>query len=182
MLEVFEGKKILLTGNAGFKGSCLTQVLLQKECKIFGFSDQIPTNPSLFEILALEEKIHQCWENVCEAKKLRKFILETKPHFIFHLAAQLLVLKSFLIRSKPFIPMLWERSICSTRFESMTRNASSYRLPATRLMKTKNGNGAIARATYLAARIRTVVPRLWLKSFSVPTSDHFIVISISALA
>lgn len=92
---VFQGKKILITGNTGFKGSWLTQVLLQKECEIFGFSDQIPTNPSLFEVLALEEKINQCWGDVCDAKNLRKFILETKPDFIFHLAAQPLVRKSF---------------------------------------------------------------------------------------
>ena len=93
--STIKSKKILITGNTGFKGSWLTQVLLQKECEIFGFSDQIPTNPSLFEVLSLEEKINQCWGDICDAKKLRKCILETKPDFIFHLAAQPLVRKSF---------------------------------------------------------------------------------------
>ena len=95
MWKAIEGKKILITGNTGFKGSWLTQVLLQKKCEIFGFSNNVPTNPSLFEILSLEEKINQCWGNVNEPNNLRNFILKIKPDFIFHLAAQALVRKSF---------------------------------------------------------------------------------------
>ena len=71
-------KKILITGNTGFKGSWLTQVLLQKECEIFGFSDQIPTNPSLFGVLSLQEKINQCWGDIREPNNLRNFILKIK--------------------------------------------------------------------------------------------------------
>ena len=95
MWKAIEGKKILITGNTGFKGSWLTQVLLQKKCEIFGFSNNVPTNPSLFEVLSLEEKINQCWGNVNEPNNLRNFILKIKPDFIFHLAAQALVRKSF---------------------------------------------------------------------------------------
>jgi CDP-glucose 4,6-dehydratase len=95
MLKSIEGKKILITGNTGFKGSWLTQVLLQKECEIFGFSDQIPTDPSLFGILSLEEKINQRWGDIREPNNLRNFILKIKPDFVFHLAAQPLVRKSF---------------------------------------------------------------------------------------
>ena len=52
--STIKSKKIL-TGNAGFKGSWLTQVLLQKECEIFGFSID-PHKSFLFEVLSLEER------------------------------------------------------------------------------------------------------------------------------
>ena len=44
-------KKVLVTGNTGFKGSWLTTWLLKLDAKVVGVSKDIPTNPSMFEIL-----------------------------------------------------------------------------------------------------------------------------------
>ena len=55
--NIYKNKKILVTGNTGFKGSWLTTWLLKLGAEVIGISKDIPTSPSMFEILKLEEKI-----------------------------------------------------------------------------------------------------------------------------
>ena len=93
--NIFRGKKVLITGNTGFKGSWLTFWLLKLGAKIVGISKDIPTSPSLFKILELENKIFHNQFNIIEKEKLQKLILNEKPDFIFHLAAQAIVSKSY---------------------------------------------------------------------------------------
>ncbi|WOD06217.1 NAD-dependent epimerase/dehydratase family protein [Marinomonas sp. GJ51-6] len=45
----YQGKKVLVTGHTGFKGTWLTAWLLKLGAKVCGISDQIPTKPSMFE-------------------------------------------------------------------------------------------------------------------------------------
>ncbi len=92
----FKNKKILITGHTGFKGAWLTFYLLSKGAKIMGISKDIPTKPSLFEILKLKRKINHKIIDIRNFKKLRKTFLKYNPDFIFHLAAQALVKKSYL--------------------------------------------------------------------------------------
>ena len=56
--KIFQNKKVLVTGNTGFKGSWLTLWLLKLGANIIGVSRDVPTNPSLFEILNLEKKLN----------------------------------------------------------------------------------------------------------------------------
>ena len=94
-LEIFRNKKILITGNTGFKGSWLTIWLLKLGAKVIGYSKDIPTNPSLFEICNLNEKITHFNKDILDKIDFEKVISETKPDFIFHLAAQPLVRNSY---------------------------------------------------------------------------------------
>ena len=57
MLKIFEKKKIIITGHTGFKGSWLTAFLSTCNCKIYGVSKDIPTNPSHFKLLNLKKNI-----------------------------------------------------------------------------------------------------------------------------
>lgn len=94
-LEAFKDKKILITGNTGFKGAWLTQWLLNLGASVTGFSIDIPSTPSLFSVLALEGKIDHIWGDVRNKDHLQEVITEKKPDFIFHLAAQPLVRDSY---------------------------------------------------------------------------------------
>ncbi|MDC1048357.1 CDP-glucose 4,6-dehydratase [Flavobacteriaceae bacterium] len=91
----FISKKVLITGNTGFKGSWLTLWLLKMGARVIGYSKGIPTEPSLFKILNLEKDIIQHYDHVEDLNKLRKVVIDEKPDFIFHLAAQPIVSVSY---------------------------------------------------------------------------------------
>lgn len=93
--NIYKNKKVLVTGNTGFKGSWLTTWLLSLGAKVYGFSDGIPTNPSMFEVLNLEEKITQKFADIRDKEALILYVKEIKPDFIFHLAAQAIVSTSY---------------------------------------------------------------------------------------
>ena len=93
--HIYEDKKVFITGHTGFKGSWLTYWLKQLGAKITGFSKDIPTDPSLFEVLMLEKEIDHIIGDVRDHDTLLEVIYDVKPDFIFHLAAQPLVRESF---------------------------------------------------------------------------------------
>lgn len=94
-LEKYFNKKILITGHTGFKGAWLTQWLLIHGAKIFGISDRIPTQPSLFKILELENHVNHILLDIRDRDRLIDTIINIAPDFIFHLAAQPIVSTSF---------------------------------------------------------------------------------------
>jgi len=94
--KCFEGKKILITGSTGFKGSWLSLWLDKMGAKVFGLSVDIPTKPSNYKVLNLNKtltKNYMC--DINDLNSLTKIIKDIKPDFIFHLAAQALVRKSY---------------------------------------------------------------------------------------
>jgi CDP-glucose 4,6-dehydratase len=92
---IYAGKKVLVTGNTGFKGSWLTLWLLEMGAKVFGLSNTLPGDPCMFSELDLEKKINHYWADVRDAAKVRQIIREVNPDFVFHLAAQALVSVSY---------------------------------------------------------------------------------------
>ena len=93
--DIYKKKKVLITGNTGFKGSWLTTWLIKLGANIIGISKDIPTKPSIFEELKLENQISYYKEDIRNLSKMVDIISNEKPDFIFHLAAQPLVLKSY---------------------------------------------------------------------------------------
>ena len=92
----WNGKKVLITGHTGFKGSWLTIWLKKFGAEIIGFSESIPTNPSLFEISNVEKDVKSIIGNIRNYEFLKDTISTHKPEIIFHMAAQSLVIKSYL--------------------------------------------------------------------------------------
>lgn len=93
--NVYKDKKVLVTGHTGFKGSWLTTWLIKLEANVVGISKDIPTKPSMFEELKLEEKIKHCKEDIRDLPMMTKIIKEEQPDFLFHLAAQPIVSTSY---------------------------------------------------------------------------------------
>lgn len=91
----FKNKKVLITGHTGFKGSWLSYWLINLGAKVVGISDKINSKPSHFELINLSTKLKSKFLDISNKNKLLKVFKKEKPDFIFHLAAQALVKKSY---------------------------------------------------------------------------------------
>ena len=94
--KAFKNKKVIVTGHTGFKGSWLTLWLVEAGAKVLGMSKNIPTSPSHYELLELNKKIVSKKIDIQNLKKVKQTIKQFKPDFIFHLAAQSIVSKSYV--------------------------------------------------------------------------------------
>ena len=92
---MFLKKKVLITGNTGFKGSWLSIWLDLLGAKIYGLALDPPTNPSLFEKANLDYIVQNNITDIKDTEKVIKTITEIKPDYIFHLAAQPIVSLSY---------------------------------------------------------------------------------------
>jgi CDP-glucose 4,6-dehydratase len=92
----FKNKTIIITGHTGFKGSWLTLWLGILGAKIIGISKDIPSKPSFFEALKIKNKIIDIKLDLINLEKLKKIFKKYQPDYVFHLAAQALVKKSYI--------------------------------------------------------------------------------------
>ena len=96
-LSIFKGKKVLVTGNTGFKGSWMTMMLLHLQAEIVGYALEPEVNGiPMYDQLKLNKKIKQYINDIRSYEDIKKCIKETKPDIIFHLAAQSLVRESYV--------------------------------------------------------------------------------------
>ena len=93
--DIYNGKKVLITGHTGFKGSWLTAWLIKLGANVVGISKDLPTVPSMFAELKLEEKVIHYQENIKDLSRMIEIISFEKPDFLFHLAAQSIVSRSY---------------------------------------------------------------------------------------
>jgi CDP-glucose 4,6-dehydratase len=91
----YEGKRVLLTGHTGFKGSWLTSWLLKLGANVVGVSKDVPTQPSMFDELKLGSRIKHIQADVRDLPAMREIIAREQPDFLFHLAAQAIVSESY---------------------------------------------------------------------------------------
>lgn len=95
--EFYNGKKVLVTGNTGFKGAWLTHILLSFGTEVMGYSLESPTEPALFYLAGLESEkgLHQVYADIRDLETLMKSFNEFEPEIVFHLAAQPIVRDSY---------------------------------------------------------------------------------------
>jgi CDP-glucose 4,6-dehydratase len=99
MLELstfFSGKKVLITGHTGFKGSWLSLWLASIGARVIGISKDVPTSPSHYEAAQISTLLEKDIRlDIRNRNDLEKCVSSIQPDFIFHLAAQPLVKKSY---------------------------------------------------------------------------------------
>lgn len=93
--NVYKGQRVLVTGHTGFKGSWLATWLLKLGAEVIGVSKDIPTQPAMFEELALAGRIKHIQADIRDLDAMREIIATEQPDFVFHLAAQAIVSTSY---------------------------------------------------------------------------------------
>lgn len=91
--NIYQKKKVLITGHTGFKGSWLALWLSQMGANVTGYSLQPPTNPNHFQLLDL--KINSVTGDIRDAGRLKEVFRKQRPEIVFHLAAQAIVRLSY---------------------------------------------------------------------------------------
>ncbi|MBI5405145.1 MAG: CDP-glucose 4,6-dehydratase [Candidatus Kerfeldbacteria bacterium] len=91
----YRGKRVLITGHTGFKGSWLTQVLLNWGADVAGVALAPDTRPNLFTLLGQSKRMRSHLCDIRDFPALRKIIQKERPEIIFHLAAQALVRRGY---------------------------------------------------------------------------------------
>ncbi len=94
-LRSFVGKKVLVTGHTGFKGSWLVLWLKSLGAQVVGASLDLPSNPSHFEVAEVSKQIDDHRIDIRDENALNEIVHEVQPDFVFHLAAQALVGQSY---------------------------------------------------------------------------------------
>ncbi len=90
---IYSGKKVLITGHTGFKGSWLAFWLMQMGAEVCGYALEPPTKPNHFDLLKLD--IRSEIGDIRDREKLYNVFKNFKPEIVFHLAAQPLVRLSY---------------------------------------------------------------------------------------
>ena len=93
--EFWRGKKVLLTGHTGFKGSWLSLWLRDAGATVTGYALEPPTTPSLFELARVGEGMESVIGDVRDFPRLTDVVTRTRPEIILHLAAQSVVRYSY---------------------------------------------------------------------------------------
>lgn len=96
VMSFWTGKKVLVTGHTGFKGSWLCLWLQSLGAEVTGYSLKPPTNPNLFEVADVGSGMTSVIGDIRDLARLQSVFAEVKPEIVFHLAAQPLVRASYV--------------------------------------------------------------------------------------
>ena len=91
----WKGKRVLLTGHTGFKGSWLSLWLQAMGAQVMGYAIAPPTKPSLFDIAEVAQGMSSVIGDICDLAKLQAVFTEYQPEIVIHMAAQPLVRYSY---------------------------------------------------------------------------------------
>lgn len=91
----WSGRRVLLTGHTGFKGSWLSLWLQQKGAILCGIALEPPSGANLFQDAAVARGMHSVIGDIRDANLVRMTFAEHRPEIVFHLAAQPLVRASY---------------------------------------------------------------------------------------
>ena len=97
---VYAGRKVLVTGHTGFKGSWLALWLSEMGADVAGFSLAAPTDPSHWRLLGLS--IDETIGDIRDASALERSVARFQPEIVFHLAAQPLVRESYRVPAETY--------------------------------------------------------------------------------
>lgn len=94
-LDFYKDKKVLVTGHTGFKGTWMCAMLLHTGAQVTGYALQPPTEPSVYRLSKMEQKINSVMGDVRDLSRLQKVFDEVQPEIVIHMAAQPIVRESY---------------------------------------------------------------------------------------
>ena len=83
MLNAYKNKKVLITGNTGFKGSWLTLTLKMFGAQVIGYADKKPFKKSIISTEWIKDNIIQYYKKIENLNSLKQAIKKEKPDIIF---------------------------------------------------------------------------------------------------
>jgi CDP-glucose 4,6-dehydratase len=98
----WNGRRVLVTGHTGFKGSWLTLWLESMGARVMGFSRSVPSSPSLYELARVGEGVDQIEGDVADAHAVADAVRACDPEVVLHLAAQPIVRRSYRAPAETF--------------------------------------------------------------------------------
>ena len=95
VFDFYKGKKVLVTGHTGFKGTWLCRILVNAGAEVTGYSLNPPTDPALFHMAGLEGKMKSVIGDIRDLAHMKEVFAEAEPEIVLHLAAQPIVRDSY---------------------------------------------------------------------------------------
>jgi CDP-glucose 4,6-dehydratase len=95
VLRSFSGKRVLVTGHTGFKGSWLAFLLKELGADVLGYALAPESDRSHFALLGLQRRMTHVVGDIRDEAALNAAVQTFQPEYVFHLAAQALVKKSY---------------------------------------------------------------------------------------
>lgn len=95
LLDFYKGKRVLVTGHTGFKGSWMCRVLHMAGAQVCGYSLVPPTNPSLYELAGIDKTVTSIVGDVRDRASLSLAFAQFQPEIVIHMAAQPIVRESY---------------------------------------------------------------------------------------
>ena len=83
-LSFYKGKKVLVTGHTGFKGTWLCKILVNAGADVTGYSLEAPTNPNLFELSGIENEIKSIIGDIRDLEHLKQVFLNVTTDKVYH--------------------------------------------------------------------------------------------------
>ncbi len=93
--DFWRGRRVLLTGHTGFKGSWLSLWLTRMGARVFGMSLAPQTEPNLFTAASVGASVQSHIVDIRDREATHEMALRADPEVVFHLAAQPLVIESY---------------------------------------------------------------------------------------
>ena len=94
--KIYSGKKVLITGHTGFKGTWLCQILKELGADVIGYALKPPTEPSLFALTAMDQGMVSYIGDIRDREYLVRVFEKEQPEIVIHMAAQPLVRESYV--------------------------------------------------------------------------------------
>ncbi len=94
-LSFYKNKRVLVTGHTGFKGTWLCKMLVNAGAVVTGYSLEPPTEPNLFDISGLENRMKSVIADIRDFDRLKAVFAGAQPEIVLHLAAQPIVRDSY---------------------------------------------------------------------------------------
>jgi CDP-glucose 4,6-dehydratase len=80
--NIYAGKKVIVTGHTGFKGGWLSLWLKLMGADVYGISNQVPTDPALYDVAKIGSQINSVFEDIRNLDAMKRLFSEVKPELV----------------------------------------------------------------------------------------------------